>query len=278
MIAEKAHSLIRKSKLAPMADQLIALLRQTISLKTHPVSDETNLAPGISKLGGLPDLPPDLTWPRWDEQPLPLIAQIRLSDIASYDQANELPHSGILYFFFSEAALETAPLTPKSWRVIYYEGDLSNLQHTPLPSEDVEVYPTRTVTFSSLLTLPPLDSLLLEPLNLSFSNPEAPDRGRDTIDAYLTLHQQLDEAYNRVSPYHQLLGHPFQIQSDLLQEYQRDTHYSGNPTDWRLLLQIDSDDDLAMLWGDVGMLYFSLPQQALAKRDFSQTHLIIQSS
>jgi hypothetical protein len=78
------------------------------------------------------------------------------------------------------------------------------------------------------------------------------------------------------SLYHQLLGHLCQIQGDLLQECQRDTHAQGDPTDWRLLLQVDSDDDAQMMWGDVGMLYFYIPQQALIARDFSQVHLVMQ--
>ena len=40
--------------------------------------------------------------------------------------------------------------------------------------------------------------------------------------------------------------------------------------DWRLLLQVDSDEN-GMTWGDVGRIYYGLPRQALAARDFSQT-------
>jgi uncharacterized protein YwqG len=40
--------------------------------------------------------------------------------------------------------------------------------------------------------------------------------------------------------------------------------------DWRLLLQVDSDEN-GMTWGDLGRIYFGLPRQALAAWDFSQT-------
>jgi uncharacterized protein YwqG len=40
-------------------------------------------------------------------------------------------------------------------------------------------------------------------------------------------------------------------------------------TNWRLLLQVDSDLT-GMTWGDVGRIYCGLPRQALAARDFSQ--------
>jgi uncharacterized protein YwqG len=41
-------------------------------------------------------------------------------------------------------------------------------------------------------------------------------------------------------------------------------------TDWRLLLQVDSDEN-GMTWGDVGRIYYGLPRQALEARDYSQT-------
>jgi hypothetical protein len=39
---------------------------------------------------------------------------------------------------------------------------------------------------------------------------------------------------------------------------------------------LDTDEDAGMRWGDEGLLYFSIPQQALAAGDFSQVHLLIQ--
>jgi len=106
----------------------------------------------------------------------------------------------------------------------------------------------------------------------------APPEQRKEADAYIELEQQLEAFYENETLHHQLLSHPFQIQGDLLWECQQDTGYARDPTDWRLLLQIDTDDDAGVMWGDVGILYFYIPQQALAARDFSQVHLIMQCS
>lgn len=46
--------------------------------------------------------------------------------------------------------------------------------------------------------------------------------------------------------------------------------------DWQLLLQIDSDDDVGMMWGDVGMLYFWVRKQDAERADFSNVWMVLQ--
>lgn len=270
-------SLIQKSGLTRIADNITALLRYTITIKTRPVG-ETELPLGVSKIGGVPDLPPDIDWPEWDDQPLPLIAQICLADVVPYDRSGELPQTGMLYFFFNEDALDTYPPAHDSWRILHYDGDIASLQRRQTASEEQLVYPSCAVEFSLALTLPPFASLYLERLGLSYNayRLEATPEQKREADAYVELTKQIEAFYKSWSPYHQLLGHPYQIQGDLLLECQRDTHSQGDPATWRLLLQIDSDDSVHMMWGDVGVLYFYIPQHALTTHDFSQVHLIMQ--
>lgn len=275
---EEFLALLHNSDLARITDKLPGLLRHTISMKTWQVDDEIEIPVGSSKIGGLPDLPSTILWPEWEDEPLPFLAQLCLEDIASYDYGNELPHSGMLYFFFNDRALETYPPTRASWQVIYYDGDLSHLERKPFLDEEQTAYPACAVEFASRLTLPPFESLYIERLGLSYDafQPGAPIEQRKEADVYRKLDQHLDALYGSVAPHHQLLGHPYQIQGDLLKECQQDTQYEGDPIDWQLLLQIDTDDEAGMIWGDVGVLYFYIPRQALAQRDFSQVHVIMQ--
>jgi len=46
--------------------------------------------------------------------------------------------------------------------------------------------------------------------------------------------------------------------------------------DWTLLLQIDSDDNAKMMWGDAGMLYVWIRRQDLASREFDKAWTILQ--
>ena len=49
-------------------------------------------------------------------------------------------------------------------------------------------------------------------------------------------------------------------------------------SDWMLLLQIDTDDDTAMMWGDVGTIYYWIRKQDLVEGAFDRTWMILQCS
>lgn len=41
-------------------------------------------------------------------------------------------------------------------------------------------------------------------------------------------------------------------------------------------MQVDSDDDLGVMWGDAGMLYFWVEESAARAGDFSNAWVILQ--
>ena len=45
---------------------------------------------------------------------------------------------------------------------------------------------------------------------------------------------------------------------------------------WQLLLQIDTDDDLDLMWGDVGKLYVLIPSESLRDRRFGDSWIVLQ--
>ncbi len=46
--------------------------------------------------------------------------------------------------------------------------------------------------------------------------------------------------------------------------------------DWRLLFQVDSDGNMNIDWGDVGVVYFWIRKQDLANRNFDNVWTIMQ--
>jgi uncharacterized protein YwqG len=88
---------------------------------------------------------------------------------------------------------------------------------------------------------------------------------------------------------HRLLGHPDPIQGDMQLECQlasngidygdedpRTDVLRAGATGWRLLLQVDSDEDVGMMWGDVGRLYYWLRREDLAAGAWDAAWLILQ--
>jgi uncharacterized protein YwqG len=296
---ERALELIHNSGLSRIADSLTSLLMYSIRLKIHSVQ-ESELAIGASKIGGTPDLPPGMMWPEWKEdEPFLFIAQINLSEIAAYDREGALPHTGMLYFLYYEGDewyffIPKKQGDPTPWHVIYYDGDLTQLQRAPLPSSsspDWMLFSACAVEFSTELTLPPFESPYIERLGLSYTAYAPGGTGREDVDRYHALDEQMHSLYDDGLT-HRLLGHPDPVQGDMLLECQLHSHaldwkdyadkklhdaeLEAGATDWRLLLQIDSDDTAKMMWGDVGMIYFWIRREDLERRDFSHTWLVMQ--
>ena len=119
----------------------------------------------MSKIGGFPDLPPKIEYPkmtgytkkllkgfdkgkteRYEESAMQLVAQINLYDLneSEADLDKLLPERGILYIFWSG---EISPLESDDWteytvdnsenkdifKVIFWDGDMSKLKRTLPP-------------------------------------------------------------------------------------------------------------------------------------------------
>lgn len=139
-----------------------------------------------------------------------------------------------------------------------------------------------SLTFSETLTLPPIESIPIQ--NLQLTDPER--------EAY---YEHLAEISESVGVCHQLLGHPLAIQGDMQLECQLASHqvYCGDSsgwsdpktadlipgaTQWQLLFQLDSDDHATMMWGDMGRLYFWCKECDIQAQNFDQAWMIWQCS
>ncbi|MEO6889539.1 MAG: YwqG family protein [Ktedonobacteraceae bacterium] len=285
-------SLLQDAKLTRIASQIEQLPLPSIRLKSRRVQ-EASLPLGVSKIGGLPDLPPDPLWPIWHDTPLAFIAQINFAEIQAMYGVQDLPEAGICYFFYDadHGPIGYDPHLRGGWRVFYYGGIPMYLRRVPAPTAlrekkltwlpEEQHYQACALTFSTEMTLPPCDSSPIDALRLS-----AQERA--------SYQDVLEKMEKRASgPLHRLLGHPDALQGDMQTECQLVSHglYFGNgwpdekerveqllkgAQDWQLLLQLDTDPEAEMLWGIEGRCYYWIQTQALQARNFENVWFIMQ--
>jgi uncharacterized protein YwqG len=275
--------LIQSSGLERVKNNLISLTMDSVRLWTE-VEEERNIDKSHSKIGGRPDLPKSTSWPQINGRPLHFIAQINLEHV-DFDMPH-FPRNGLLSFFY-DALEQPWGFDPKdrgSWKVVYLK-EIGDLERKIEPAEIVEqgTFTTSRISFSKQTTLPSWESLCIQRLELN----------DEEQDLYLNLYEKLQEYNNSTGLTHRLLGHPDTIQGEMQLECQLVTNglYCGDSSgyedpkrtvlepgadSWRLLLQIDSEEDIGMMWGDVGRIYFWILEDDLIKMNFNNVWVVLQ--
>ena len=231
-----------------------------------------------SYLGGDPYLPPDVKWPSRNGKVLTFLASLDLEEIAATRVIPWLPKKGKLLFFY-DAEDQPWGFDPKDrggWDVIHVDqiGAKETAQVPTLPQFFVEF-----VTIDSLPDWQRFDGLEI-------------DLDDSEVDTYIDGYFE----WNGENVEHQIGGYPRPVQGDDMEleaqlasngvycgdgsAYQSEEgqRLASGSKDWRLLLQFSSDDDLDVMWGDVGELYFWVKEQDSHKGDFSNVWLVLQCS
>ena len=265
---------LSKAGLGPISAELEKVSRDCIRMRSTPRSDKS-ISLGDSKLGGLPDLPSGLTWPEWKTGYLTFVAQVNLAELPASEL---LPNVGVLSFFYDreQSAWGFDPKHKEGFRLWYFPEVLQLVRAVePEPSP----FSCARLTFEPYLSLPDFSADSVGDLVLNIENKE---QYCDFVDKHAGP-----------APQHQILGWPHVIQGDMALESQLVTNglYTGNASgykdsrrrelepgakDWTLLLQIDSDDNAEMMWGDAGMLYVWIRRQDLAAKKFENAWTILQ--
>jgi uncharacterized protein YwqG len=263
------ESLIESYGLTAYVPSIYAASKTSLRISLKPTSNN----PLTSRIGGAPLLPRGAIWPVTSHgKPLGFLAQINLSDLLHSPIA--LPSSGILSFFYDTANQPWGFFEDAgSWRVLYSPADTS-LQLTPQPDETYQpILPSHDIAFVVEQTIPAPRSIELEGLTIA-ENVELWDAYFDFRDAWVFRNE------SKVA--HRLFGHPDAIQGCMQRKIQFESRgeklpegvysYYDHPRaselmpgahDWRLLLQLDSDDRLNILWGDSGRLFFWITEDAI---------------
>ena len=276
------REMLHAHKLDRVADRIEALARRSIRLAADKESEAA-----VTRLGGRPNLPKKLDWPTWREEPLAFVAQLDLTTLPRLDDV-PLPATGSLYFFYEggENAWGFSPEDKGSCCVLHSPTPLTDSPLRNLPEELEGHLRFKGVRLSPEpveLTAPGLEDKILADLGMTM----------DEREAYFAFQQEWTETH--AGCIHRIGGYPECIQGDPKLEAHLVSHglYCGDSSgyktgkekglwpgsvDWKLLLQVDSEDRADMMWGDVGRLYFLIHKTALEKRQFDKTWLVFQCS
>ena len=266
------------SGLGRLASSIELAAKESIRLfMAEGPGNETN------RFGGMPNLPSGIEWPTNNGQPLGFVAQI---DLATLPPMRELclPRTGALFFFYDGISAGFQPEDRNTFRVLYSSDNPARVSERPFPSEleeSLRFQEARLSLGQVELSLPGWEDTLVEQFGLS----------RKERLAYSDFQEQYcpGVADNVI---HRIGGYPDCVQDDPKLEAQLVSHglYCGDASgylagrerglcsgvSWDLLLQVDSEEETGMLWGDAGRLYFLIHRSDLAKRCFENAWMIFQ--
>jgi uncharacterized protein YwqG len=288
MTSDELRARLIDAGLVRYADGLMGLARTSIRLHASPSAADA-LQMGATRLGGEPDLPEPMAWPSFHERPLSFIAQINLADTAPLDGDRILPDTGLLSFFYDAERSPWGfdPAHSGGWAVLFTPpGDRLVRRRNPESPSGQGIFMPCALRGEVEVTYAPWESAEVEGLGLTFEERLAYGEAMDKQDG--------DVMSGEGGTIHRLLGHPDPIQGDMQIECQLVTNglncggamgddpraaaLAPGAVDWRLLLQVDSDDQAGVMWGDVGRLYYWIRKEDLAARAWDATWLILQCS
>jgi uncharacterized protein YwqG len=260
-----------------------SLVRPNIQLVPGPILGSDATPTGVTKLGGNPDLPIGTRWPMRSGEPLTFLAQLDLAGLSKLGTGLRLPQDGRLLFFYDAEAQPWGfdPADGSGTQVLYVDGQvaLERLHHPQRKATKV-----RTVELVPGECLPTWDPF----------QDKATEAGFTSERVALEIDKLSGEDFDFITyGAHVVGGWPAVIQNPMELECQlasngidvggpegyetpRARELAPGAVDWRLLLQLDCDDDLGWTWGDAGRLYFWCREQDMAQRRFDRCWTVLQ--
>ena len=274
------EDIIKANKLGKYKKALLSLVKRTVGFDQTAKEDYAET--GNHRFGGRPDLPQDTAYPTFHDQHrkktfhYEFIAQINCGQIAHLQ--DYLPRTGSLFFFFKSFHFLGVGDPKDLVKVIYVDDNstLSSGKRFALQEEDFfelfggEYTPYKAEAFAAV-SVPSFyahsqNTYLFEGKARSLA-----DKG-DLLD---DLYQTFEEPINSLKAFdHGMNSYTFtQHESP---ELQAALSQKGNPQDWIILLLVKSRGDFQ--WGDAGDLFFVIHKSDLAKKDFSNVFITMESS
>ncbi|MFK7813071.1 MAG: DUF1963 domain-containing protein [Maribacter sp.] len=274
-------NVIKENELEAHGTALLSMVKRAIGFSHLEEEDYTEI--GNHRFGGMPDLPENIPYPRFgenwredkDDNIYEFIGQINCSQIAHLQ--DYLPRTGTL-FFFLETIHNIYGGDNNPGKVIYVENNesLSSGKRFQFTEDDYsemlgEGYQGFRVDAKKMNSVPSMYA--------SFVNKHLFLGEAETLKDDEKLLEDLGDLFeypiNENTPYEYAVN-AYGFTQHENAELQASLAKKGNPQDWVTLLTVTSSGD--MQWGDAGDLFFVIHKSDLAKGDFSNIFITMESS
>ena len=268
-------------------EKIIKLIKPAIGILTKKMESD-NLKIGSSKIGGKPDLPKDISWPRLNDSDLVFCAQYNISELKKFDVENLLPEKGMLYIFIGiNGEYNEFSIEQKDCKIFFIENleDLERKEYPTTLKTEGKVEPAEIQYFESL-TIPDDENYKLIYFDEKYE------------DFYFHFYQDTEEYIaeelnDNADNMHQILGEDKSIQSSVVYEFSRkelNVSYDEYTEKWNEILEnsktfsnliqldcMDSNTNLNKLGGS-GVFYIGLKTKELEKKNFNDLRISFQTT
>jgi uncharacterized protein YwqG len=234
---------------------------------------------GRSRLGGAPDLPAGFAWPSWRDEELDFVAQLDLADVAKLGAPTGLPQQGLLLVFTSLSARPTGlrPDDRGGTRVFLVDGELEiaagrgSLPELPLAFSAELTLPAEAAGFPASLQLGGHELDAWQRVREGLAERQGVELEDRAIDWH-ALHRlggHADTTEDQMWVDAQLVFHGIDLNTGERYYDPRVPDLEKDAEQWRLLLQLSTDDEVGLQLGyPLGRLYVWIRQDDLAQARF----------
>ncbi len=268
-------------------EKIIKLIKPAIGISTKKLQSD-NLKIGSSKIGGKPDLPKNISWPKLNDSHLVFCAQYNVSELEKFDVENLLPKKGIFHIFIGINEEWNEFSMKQNDTKIFFTENTENLERKEYPTSfNLEriVEPAEIKYFESI-TIPDDENYKLFYFNDKYE------------DFYFHFYQDTEEYIAEelnsfTDNMHQILGEDRSVQSSVVYEFSRnelnitDEDYAEkwneileNSKTFTNLIQLDCMDSNTNLskFGGSGVFYIGLKTKELQDKNFNNLIISFQTT
>jgi uncharacterized protein YwqG len=280
-LVSQIDATIKTNKLEKYASALRPMVKKAIGFK-HDGEERYNTV-GNHRFGGMPDLPENVPYPRFGENwregksdyTYEFIGQINCTEIAHLQ--DYLPRTGTL-FFFLETMHNIYGGTNNPGKIIYVEDNtrLASGKRFQFTEEDYfEMWDSGYLGYK-------VKAAKMNSAPSFYASYVNKHLFKNDSEVLLEDEKLLDELYDTFeSPLNDKTQFEYMVNAHGFTQHeapelQASLSKKGNPEDWMTLLVVTSAGD--MQWSDAGDIFYVIHKSDLAKLDFSNAFVTLESS